>query len=484
MTICVCCVATGIAVAVGGCGGGARSASSSASDTTTASSTSAGTATVSSTTTTPATTPTISTATTSTTPAPAGGVVTYGLADGAGTYASCIPTDPDCCSARDGTCRSATLGGMYAAPLFDELRTPSSAHQITEVRLFVAYDAVQEWNGSTTAPGCRYSRVLNQSWYDGAQRFHVAGEAWKDLVAGLVEAHAQGLTPVVAITGYGSPEAKPAWDQPAPDPTTTAGYWEYRCGVRGILSSLAQLPAAMQPHTWEAFNEPDGFSVFRSLDGSQATGCPVGATAQPGGAAKAACLFPLAARTIHGYAGHQQDTVIAGTFIHPSVSYLATYVAALAKLVPGTAFPTTWSVHDYRDVSGDYSGAAPTELAAFDQALATDSGGMAKDLWVTEAGTLLTDHQRSGTCAAVGPMAAGTLGACLQGQAANQTASATEFFALPSVATAVPITHLFWYEWQAEPNWDSGLVDASGAPRTSWCVFYGSGSCTGSPSTP
>ena len=46
---------------------------------------------------------------------------------------------------------------------------------------------------------------------------------------------------------------------------------------------------------------------------------------------------------------------------------------------------------------------------------------------------------------------------------------------------SVPITHLFWYEWEGEVNWDSGLLDAGGAPRSAWCAFFGSGTCTGSP---
>jgi hypothetical protein len=470
-----CCIAGAGTIVIGGCGGGSRAVSSTGGGSSTTATTAGAT------TAEPTTATTSPTSTSATTSAP--GTVTYGLADGMGTYASCIPTDPDCCSAQAGSCRAASLTGMFGAAPFAQLRQPSSAHQITDVRLFVTYDAVQEWNGSTTAPGCRYSRALDQSWYDGAGRLHESGEALKDLIAGLVQAHAQGLTPVVAITGYGSPEAKPSWDEPAPDPTT-AGYWEYRCGVQGILGALSQLPTDLQPHTWEAFNEPDGFRVFRSLDGTQASGCPVAATGQPDGGAKAACLYPIAADTIHGFAGHDQDTVIAGTFIHPSVSYMNSYVAAMVKLEPGPAFPSTWSVHDYRDVSADYAGTDPTELAAFDTALASASGHLAKDLWITEAGVLLTDHQRGSQCAAAGPDASGSIGACLQGQVANQTQAAHEFFALPTVADAVPITHLFWYEWEAEPNWDSGLVDAAGAPRTSWCVFYGSGSCTGSPSTP
>lgn len=412
---------------------------------------------------------------------PGSGGVTYGIADSQGAYARCSPGDPFCCDSTTSHCDPSSLSGFFDSPLFRRLTTSASAHRVADVRLFVNYDAVQEFNGSTTSPGCVYSRALRQSWTDLAGRRHPAGESWSDLQAGLIEARAQGLVPTVAISGYGSPHAMPAWDQPAPDPTTVGGYWEYRCGLQGILDAASRLPVSEQPHVWEAFNEPDGFAVFRSFDGAQADSCAITAPGQPGGGAKAACDEAIATQEIHQFAGHGTDTVIAGAFMRPSPTYLSAYAVQLARLMPGAAYPSIWSVHDYGDVVRAYAGPTPSQLAAFDQALASDSGGRAHELWITEAATVLTDHQPGGGCPAIGVDAAGSLGACVNGQPSRQAADAAAFFALPSVATAVPITHLFWYEFQSTPNWDSGLVDASSQPRVPWCAFYGSGTCAGDP---
>jgi hypothetical protein len=72
----------------------------------------------------------------------------------------------------------------------------------------------------------------------------------------------------------------------------------------------------------------------------------------------------------------------------------------------------------------------------------------------------------------------------VNGNAARQALAADAFFALPQAGVAVPITHLFWYQWQGEFNWDSAIVDAAGLPRAPWCAFYGSGVCNGDPSAP
>ena len=98
-----------------------------------------------------------------------------------------------------------------------------------------------------------------------------------------------------------------------------------------------------------------------------------------------------------------------------------------------------------------------------------------------ESDTLLTNHVVAGHCPAAGVDAAGTLGACVNGRTGRQVSDAAGFFDLPAAGTAVPITHLFWYQWAGEANWDSGLSDGTGRPRAAWCAFYGSGACTGSP---
>jgi hypothetical protein len=463
-------LAAAIALILAACGAGGRT------DTTTtqpaaAAPTPTGTAPAPATTTTAATT----------TAAPGPRPVTYGIGDAPGVYASCRPGVVACCDPQTVTCDLHTTQGFATQPLFRRLTVPASAHRVSDVRIFVDYDAVQEWNGSTSSPGCAYSRALDQPWTDLAGRDHPAGQSYQDLLTSVIEARAQGLDPIVAITGYASPHAKPSWDLPAPDPTTVAGYWDYRCGVQGILGALSRLPDWAQPHVWEAMNEPDGFRVYRSLDGREATSCTPAATAQPDGAAKAACDEAIASAEIHGFAGHSQDTVIAGAFIHPSVDYLGRYAAALQREMPGAAFPQTWSVHDYADVTGAYAGPTATVLASFDESLAADTSGHARDLWITEAGTVLTDHHPGPGCPGVGVDPSGTLGACVNGSAGRQATTAAAFFALPNVATAVPITHLFWYQFESAPNWDSGLVDATGQPRAGYCAFVGSGTCNGNP---
>jgi hypothetical protein len=407
--------------------------------------------------------------------------VTYGIADAPGQFASCRSADPDCCAERRAQCDLDELSGYFDDPLFLKLITPASAHRVRDVRLFVPYDAVQAFNGSTSAPGCDYSRVLDQSWSDIANGSHFPGQSIDDLIAGIIEARAEGLTPVVSIAGYPFPSARPSWDQAIPDPTTTSGYWAYRCGVQGILSELSRLPGWEQPHLWEALNEPEAFDTFRGSYAAPASECDVGSAPQPDGPAKAACDEAIASTVIHGFSGHGDDTVIAGTFQHPYIDYLASYVTELARRMPGAEFPSVWSVHDYREVTDAYADPSATELAAFDRALARDTGGRAHSLWITEAATVLTSTVRGGDCPAVGVDVAGSLGACINGQSARQAAGAAAFFTMSRVAAAVPITHLFWYQFTGAPNWDSGLVDPSGVPRAAYCVFYGGGDCTGSP---
>jgi hypothetical protein len=422
---------------------------------------------------------------TATTPG-AGAGVTYGIGDAPGWFARCTTETADCCNASAGTCRISQTAGYFDSRRFLDLTTPASAHRVSDVRLFVEYDAAQQWNGSTTTPGCEPSRVLEGAWNDvyGAEP---AGDSLRDLIAGVIEARADGLQPVVAIAGYPFSFARPAWDAPTPDPTTVGGYWEYRCGVQGILDALSRLPAWEQPHAWEAMNEPDGFGIFKSDTGPQTTSCAPSPGGQPDGAAKAACDEVVASHVIHGFVDHGDDTVMAGTFKHLDPAYLAAYAGQLGREMGGAGqppYPATWSVHDYRDVDQAWNGARATALATFDRALAHDTGGRATSLWITEAGTVLTSRVKTGNCPAVGVDASGTLGACINGSPGRQAAAAAAFFSLPRVASAVPITHLFWYQFESAPDWDSGLLDTARHPRAAYCAFLGYGLCDGSPDAP
>jgi hypothetical protein len=461
----------------------------------------------------------------------AAGSVLYGLGDSAGEFARCVNVTDACCYGDPSSCPAGGVTGFWNDPWFKALTSASSAHRVSYVRMFVSIDAVAQFNGSATSPGCAPSRVLQQSWYDTAGRLHPAGESLQDLMASLVQAHADGLTPVVSITGYVIPSSRPSFDAPAPDPTTPAGYWDYRCGVQGILGAISRLPDDQQPHVWEAFNEPDTVALYRTRDAAgaggespdasgsawsssasgsassssapatadapatagaspasnapttagQATGCPVTSTAVPGGAAKAACDYVLADQLIHEFAGHQDDTLLAGVFARMSPTYLEQYVSTLAAALPGSSFPASWAVHDYSGVTRGYQGSSLADLGAFDRELGADTGGRAQDLWITESGMLLNSRTKLGACPANGADPAGTVGACINGNATAQQADISAFFSLPSAGVSVPITHLFWYEWEGEMNWDSGLLDSAGTPRSAWCAFFGAGSCSGSP---
>jgi hypothetical protein len=425
---------------------------------------------------------------TTTTPAANGsagavaGSVLYGLGDSEGNFARCVDATNACCYGNPTSCPAGSVTGFWNDPWFKTLASPSSAHRVSFIRLFVSVDAVAQFNGSATSPGCGPSQVLQQSWYDTAGRLHSAGESLQDLMAGLEQAHADGLTPVISITGYAVPSSRPSFAAPAPDPTTLAGYWDYRCGVQGILSAISRLSADQQPHVWEAFNEPDTVAVYRDPETADATGgCAVTATGGPSGATKAACDYILADQLIHQFAGHEGDTLLAGVFARMNPTYLQQYVSTLASALPGSVFPASWAVHDYSGVTRGYQGGSLATLEAFDRQLATDTGGRAQDLWITETGMLLNSRTKLGSCPGAGTDPAGTVGACINGNAAAQRKDIAAFFALPRAGVSVPITHLFWYEWKGEINWDSGLLDAAGVPRSAWCAFFGSGTCTGSP---
>jgi len=469
-------------------------------------------------TTSPAATPTTQTSTSTGAAGTPPSTVLYGLGDSEGNFARCVNITSGCCYGDPASCPAGTVTGFWDDPWFKALTSPSSIHRLSYVRLFVSVDAVGQYNGSASSPGCAPSRVLQQPWYDTAGRLHPAGESLQDLLAGLVQAHADGLTPVVSITGYPIASSRPSFDAPAPDPTTPDGYWSYRCGIEGILGAISRLPADEQPHVWEPFNEPDTVSLYQepaaSGSGSaapatstpatstapatataptttapttttgpatQPSGCPVTATGVPGGAAKAACDYVLADQLIHQFSGHAGDTLLAGVFSRMSPTYLEQYVSQLSSALPGASFPASWAVHDYSGVTRGYQGSSLADLTSFDRELGTDTGGRAKALWITEAGMLLDSRTKLGDCPANGADPAGTVGACINGNATAQAADIASFFSLPSAGVAVPITHLFWYEWQGETNWDSGLLDAGGVPRSAWCAFFGSGRCTGSP---
>jgi hypothetical protein len=441
--------------------------------------------------------------------APAGArAVSYGISDAPGAFASC-PTFNTPCSSPGG------VGGFWRSPQFAALT--SGPRPLARVRLPVTYDAVATWNGS----GCALSDAYLHPYTDQGGRGHPAGQSWYDLLYGLQAAYDDGIQPLVVIDGYTQASAAKSYVGSAaqgspgePDPTTTSGYWDFYCGIRGILNGIAaHLPVYEWPHQWEAWNEPNGGCTYLNNSctaavcahvnepPSDGTGtgtcsatargdssCAIGSS--DSGAAKAGCLWIEARNTIVQYGGHAGDEVAAGTFSFPSTGYLTSYV----HLLDNEGYhPGTWSVHDYADptASGWLQSAQADELQAFDTALGQDTAGIANQLWVTESGVLLTDRDRrygphdSIPCPAGSPAsAAGTLGACIDGAESAQVTATEGFFDLANVTGGPPVTALYWFQWQgATSAWDSGLLDASGRPRASYCVWAGEApsTCNGDP---
>jgi hypothetical protein len=422
---------------------------------------------------------------------------TYGIADAEGTFASC--------SSYDYPCSAGSVGGYWSNAWFQLLYGSSSAHTLGSVRLFVDYDAVYAWNGSTTSPGCVYSNPLQYSWQDQSGSNHPAGQSWYDLFYGLQEAAADHLTPLVSIGGYGSIHAN-SWDPATPDPTTVSGYWQYYCGVAGIVSAInywnsnGAIPAAGVPHEWEAFNEPDGTSTYNGNANSEDWNCDTSNNGNVDGAGKAACDWIIAHNTIHAYSGHSTDTVAAGVFHAPSgatgscITY--NYMCAYANmLVSQGYYPPTWAVHDYNDVTAStINGSTHPLLKSFDSALYADTAQTASSIWVTEAATRLDDPDRTYNGQGVNCAATpgdtdnngGTLGACVDENAYAQTTAAQNFFTLPDVYTyggaPIPVTQIFWYQLIGNSiGWDSGMWDGNSSGRAPYCVWYGinASNCTG-----
>lgn len=173
------------------------------------------------------------------------------------------------------------------------------------------------------------------------------------------------------------------------------------------------------------------------------------------------------------------------------------------------AMPANWAVHDYADPTAQGTG----DLTAFVHALAglqdRYAQGAGANVWVTEAGVQLDARARSDLnhpggvrCPAADGAPADTLGCLVDGRPAAQVRGAQSWRALGQVAAptahgTVGVSQLFWYQFALPSKpctpvapcvlasgavqtsgslpmlhaWDSAVVDASGAPRQSFCAL-------------
>ena len=119
-------------------------------------------------------------------------------------------------------------------------------------------------------------------------------------------------------------------------------------------------------------------------------------------------------------------------------------------------------MHDYSGVTRALLGTSLANLEAFDRQLGTDTDGRAKDLWITEAGMLLNSRTKLGSCPSTAPIRPAPWVRASTAMPPPSRRISPRSSPLPQAGVSVPITHLFWYEWEGKADWDSGLLDATG----------------------
>jgi hypothetical protein len=377
--------------------------------------------------------------------------------------------------------------------LADYLGYPSSSYGgnygVTHVRRGTPWDTV--WTYDPSSNQCIGVWTTNQPTYQGAVT------QWQSLVNFINGSQTAGrgqgaASPIVAIGGgswagdYGpnsvegkDPNSYYGWyymtgpnagqagdhavvgDPAVPDTTTALGWFQYYCGVYGLIESVYGNAGksgenAVPVREWEAWNEPDG------------------TVPNPTNAAYMWDIFQQYALPNSGHAG---DTVAAGTFanckffqsncpgqFNPSTSYdfcsqtwyIAQYVCTLQGL---GANPAVWSFHDYGDVVASGAGGCSQvggggcttyELSWFGNQLWAAFNGKIPDIWVTEAAPWLN---------AGSPPVDN-----------SPSAEADAAVGFDNLATEGWVTRLYYYELQSSDannnDWDrfdSAMIAADGS---------------------
>ena len=413
----------------------------------------------------------------------------YGISE---AQAQCVPngwTD------QDGTYQC-TGGWGYGFPTYSTSETflnlKTSGVSLGYVRFFVPYDAVESYYPTINA--CGFSPAL----VDGDSAF-VPGQSWEILFAELRAAQAAHLTPLVSLvkgTGVTGSYGNAGMSSPpqVPDPLTTADDENYECGVEGLLNATASNGVPVTE--WEAWNEPDadyptaaGYCAGESISG-----------------ADIAAGFWANMYYVDTTVEHRSDTIAAGTFSWPWTSYLNEYSCFLHTLWGD--YPTTYSVHDYSDVSSyEVVGSTP-EIYNFDEdlwALYVLAARSTPPVWITETAVLLTDgdtsfsnNKSASQCDVVYNSRGGTLGGCLDGDELAQSQAAEGFVSLGADGdySSGEIARVYWYQFRPEneAGWDSGLLSPPACPhcasaqvspdgnysmeRQSYCVLAASSGCS------
>ena len=446
---------------------------------------------------------------TAATPA-ASGSVGYGFATASGYPAN---AEFAYCTLSEVPCPSGDLLGyyQYGFNLFTGLRQNLP---LSYARFFISYDALAYWNGSA----CTWSPAATNG----------VGVADFDTLAWEVQAaQADGLTPVVAFTN-GTGTQVPNNPVPSvPDPSyggpsgpyvawTNAGL-DYACGVQAIMRGIGAQGLGTNPVTdWEAWNEPNGATVFNgSLDNECNTNPdPCGGLYEPAGGflcgSDYANCGPLEAAELWELAEYEYEATLpnngfeiaaltlsdAGNSVYEDayISQVGDMNACSSGYYCAAYFPTVFSAHDYGDPSSAVA-SAHSEISSFTSNLYSHYSQLYLTVWITEAGTDLnysatSDGNRSSGCddgEADHLNGAGlwTFGGCVDHNPSAQATGAQSFLNLGNYGNGWDITQVDWYEFQPanpSPGFDSGVVSANtgsytspsglySQPRQSFCVL-------------
>jgi hypothetical protein len=399
------------------------------------------------------------------------------------------------------------IGSLTAEPAF---RTLVKRLPLRYARLNAPYNLLADYNPSTRR--CQPSAPFARGGDDG-HGYLAPGEGWQILRSELAVARANGMVPLVTITdgrALGSPKTRdPKWPIPM--------YWNgrsysrtvagegYRCGLSALIKAITdeQRSAGARPADWETFNEPDARSSYNG----RLKGACGGASSSCRGHYRALCApsvrvqcGPLEAAWLYVELSRQLKSAGAGGRVaamavtRPGI-YTNGYLHELIDVLH--ARPAVLSFHDYIDPTSNGASIAHHFAVSLEK-----RWGGRFELWITESGVYLSewaDLPLSGGSSRAHGCQFGTnhdrhlhgLGRCVDGNARAQTAGASDFkyhLAHDGSYRSAQITELFWYEFRALPpttsgrvQWDSGLLDASGVPRTSYCVLAGATGCKGNP---
>jgi hypothetical protein len=317
------------------------------------------------------------------------------------------------------------------------------------------------------------------------------GTPWIALVENSVlAARRAGIDPLIAITTNGA--ARYPGDGNADDPANPAAN-QYRCGFRGIVSTLDAFAARhgiAPPTEYETYDEPDGAQVKNTCNPTPGGDLP------PHSADQCAAWYyyeaDVANRTVFG----DKLTLVALSADGDSANdpHLIA-IGAYASYLTGTVglYPSVWSFHPYEDVTAAgypaARGSAHSDTSRVSEYIASlyPPTRAQPRIWLTEAAAQITDPVGTYFGAPEGcadgeadDPAPHSLGGCLDGNPRAQAYAASDFLTLARAGSAFPgqITRVYWHQFDspaAHPtSWDSGLVAPGDRyERASYCVLAG-----------